>query len=39
MPFNYKPAKDTYSLVVELHEPQDGVKRFEISPYGVDPIN
>jgi hypothetical protein len=36
---NYKPAKDTYTLVVELHEPQDGVKRFEISPYGVDPIN
>jgi hypothetical protein len=36
---NYKPAKDTYTLVVELQEPQDGVKRFEISPYGVDPIN
>jgi len=36
---NYKPAKDTYILVVELHEPQDGVKRFEINPYGVEPVN
>jgi hypothetical protein len=36
---NYRPAKDTYTLVVELHEPQDGVKRFEIHPLGVDAVN
>lgn len=35
----YKPDRETYILVVELHEPQDGVKRVEIHPYGVDRVN
>jgi hypothetical protein len=25
-----------YTLLLELHEPQDGLKRVEVTPYGVD---
>ena len=37
----YKPEsnREGYILLVELHDPQDGVKRVEIHPYGVDRVN
>jgi hypothetical protein len=37
----YKPEsnREGYILLVELHEPQDGVKRVEIHPFGVDRVN
>ena len=38
---NYKPGtgRESYTLVVDLKDPQDGVKRFEIHPLGVDALN
>jgi hypothetical protein len=38
---NYKPGtgRESYTLVVDLQEPQDGVKRVEIHPLGVDTVN
>jgi len=38
---NYTPAptRDSYIMLVELHEPQDGIRRVEITPYGVDRAN
>ncbi len=30
------PGGDNYTLLLELHQPQDGVKRVEVTPYGVD---
>lgn len=36
---DYKPARETYVLLVDLHAPQDGVKRLEVGPYGVEPAN
>jgi len=38
---NYIPerSREGYTLVVDLLEPQDGVKRVEITPYGVDRVN
>jgi len=37
----YKPDtnREGYILLVDLHELQDGVKRVEIHPYGVDRVN
>jgi hypothetical protein len=32
-------GRSDYSLLVELHEPQDGVNRVEVTPYGVDRVN
>ena len=38
---NYKPGtgRESYTLVVDLQDPQNGVKRFEIHPLGVDALN
>jgi hypothetical protein len=38
---NYKPEsnREGYILLVDLNEPQEGVKRVEIHPYGVDRVN
>ena len=37
----YKPEsnREGYILLVDLNEPQEGVKRVEIHPYGVDRVN
>lgn len=34
-----KYSRDDYVLVVEVHQPQNGVKHLELTPYGVDPQN
>ena len=34
----YTAEVDDYTLLVELHEPEDGVKRVEVTPYGVDRV-
>ncbi|MGQ4808928.1 hypothetical protein NKDENANG_02323 [Candidatus Entotheonellaceae bacterium PAL068K] len=31
----YRTFGDDYTLLFELHEPKDGVKRVEVTPYGV----
>jgi len=38
---NYKPepTHDGYTLLVDLREAQDGAKRVDINPYGVDHVN
>jgi hypothetical protein len=32
------PSREDYLLLVELHNPQDGFNRVEMSAYGVDPV-
>jgi hypothetical protein len=32
-------ARDDYVLLLEIHEPQDGLKRVEVTAYGVDRAN
>lgn len=36
MRYDAAPTRDDYILLLELHEPQDGVERVEVTPYGVD---
>lgn len=36
---NYRASREDYTLIVDLIEPQDGAKRLEISPYGVERVN
>jgi hypothetical protein len=36
---NYSATRESYTLVVDLIEPEDGAKRLEISPYGIDRVN
>ena len=32
-------ARTDYTLLVELHQIQDGAKQVEITPYGIDRVN
>jgi hypothetical protein len=34
--YRVAPGRDDYTLLLELHEPQDGTKRVEVTQYGVD---
>lgn len=36
---NYRADREGYTLIVDLIEPQDGARRLEISPYGVERLN
>jgi hypothetical protein len=36
--YNPEPSLEDYSLLVELHNPQNGFNRVEVSAYGVDPV-
>jgi hypothetical protein len=35
---NYTPGQEDYVLLVELHNPPDGYKRVEVTPYSADPV-
>jgi hypothetical protein len=34
--YRVAPSRDDYTLLLELHEPQDGLKRIEVTPLSVD---